>query len=190
MKILKKITVVAYETISIKPAKREQENLSGERCFSSSLHQPRVLKTKRKRMSGVDSVFGDNPQSRRGKRVKSKARNKPEVVSKKAKKSLANSSERNQGDKKSGAKDKNLKAPAGSEFRVINGPQIKDLKQLYSSMDKIDKSQFDHHTKRGGGNDFANWIENTLGDKDLAKTVAKMNTGKGVKGALEFYFSQ
>ncbi len=60
-------------------------------------------------------------------------------------------------------------------FWVNNGPILSDLQELYAALkNEITSEQFSHHVN-GHKNDFADWIERTLGDPLCAK---KMRSAK------------
>ncbi|MFO7807221.1 MAG: hypothetical protein R6V40_02235 [Candidatus Moraniibacteriota bacterium] len=187
MKILKKITVIAYEKVSIGTNDDNQEEIP--------MHSRNSNPTSRtRRADSVDSRAKFSPVSKMRPGGKIKVRAKVNHAASRGGCPRGKTSVNSMKTKSENLKDKknvkNPQAPRGREFQVSGEPLIKDLKQLYLSLDKIGKDQFDHHTKRKDGNDFANWIENALQEKELAQTVAKMNTRKGLKRALELYFNE
>ena len=59
-------------------------------------------------------------------------------------------------------------------FWVHDGPILSDMKELLSALKKdISNDQYLHHLE-GGRNDFADWIEHTLGDRACAQELRKV----------------
>lgn len=56
------------------------------------------------------------------------------------------------------------------------GP-VKNLKELLDSLKTMDELVFKHHVTKDR-NDFSNWIRDTIGDKELADSIAKTNNKK------------
>lgn len=73
-------------------------------------------------------------------------------------------------------------------FYVNNGPVLFSLADLNSALQKMSKETFAYHANEEK-NDFANWIETTLGDETLAKSIrlelAKTNAKKRIKTRLD-----
>lgn len=55
-------------------------------------------------------------------------------------------------------------------FYTQQGKVIKDIEELIKYMDKMSDEEFFHHVNESK-HDFALWIENVLGELDLAKTL-------------------
>lgn len=56
-------------------------------------------------------------------------------------------------------------------FWVHNGPILSDLQELRDALKKeVTHEQFTHHVS-GERNDFADWIEGTLGDAACARSI-------------------
>ncbi|MFW5885243.1 MAG: hypothetical protein ACOCUF_03405 [Patescibacteria group bacterium] len=189
MKILKNITVLVCEKISIKP-ENEEERVGLEKLAKEE-NKPKKQSLQRTKESGYRQKrsVAEKPEKKSGKNIKIKSSFdvKPSAKKPEKKSSGTNPSQHRKAKAGEALKGKNLKAPEGSEFQVIDGSQVKDLKQLAAEMDKISREQFNHHTKRGDGNDFENWIRGALGEEGLAQEIAKMNTRKGLKKLLELY---
>ena len=74
-----------------------------------------------------------------------------------------------------GKTKKELQAALPHEcFWVNNGPILSDLHELRNALQKeITTEQFEYHVTPQK-NDFADWIENVLGDRSCAKTLRKV----------------
>ncbi len=90
--------------------------------------------------------------------------------------------------KKSAAKKTILIIDAAPEsyFWVNNGNILKNLHDLQDALVLMNEEQFDFHTKRDG-NDFAKWVEDVFGEKELAKRIAKAKNKKATMVALAKY---
>ena len=62
-------------------------------------------------------------------------------------------------------------------FWVNCGPVLKDLGELCEALKTMSKETFAHHVA-GERNDFAKWIEEVLGDGELAKKLQTCKTSK------------
>jgi hypothetical protein len=71
------------------------------------------------------------------------------------------------------------KCPKADAFWINNGPVVRSLEELRNAFNKLSDEQYDHHTKRGDGNDFARWIGDCLSDKDCAQRVKRSKTRVG-----------
>lgn len=71
-------------------------------------------------------------------------------------------------------------------FWVNNGPIIKNLPELIEALEKMSVEKFNYHNKRNG-NDFAVWVEWVLGEKDLAKKLARLKSRRGCIKAIKKY---
>jgi len=71
-------------------------------------------------------------------------------------------------------------------FWVNNGSILKDLYDLQDALVVMNEDQFDFHTKRDG-NDFARWIEDVFGEKELAGKIAKAKNKKSTMVVLARY---
>ncbi len=60
-------------------------------------------------------------------------------------------------------------------FWASNGSVIKNLGELPEVIKSLSDEQFTHHVNEEK-NDFRNWIVNIVGDKELAKAIAKLKT--------------
>jgi len=79
-------------------------------------------------------------------------------------------------------------------FWVNNGPILSDLSELYDALkNEVTPEQFSHHVTEEG-NDFADWVENTLKDKECASQMRKVKkqstTAEKVKNCLNTYKKQ
>ncbi len=57
-------------------------------------------------------------------------------------------------------------------FWTCNGAILKDLKELKDTLKRMDKNTFVYHVNKEK-NDFSKWVEEVLGDAELAKKIAK-----------------
>lgn len=64
------------------------------------------------------------------------------------------------------------KAPNEMAFWVNYGPVIDSIRGLRDALAEMPDGTYVHHANIEK-NDFANWIENVFGDKDLAKTLRR-----------------
>ncbi len=64
-------------------------------------------------------------------------------------------------------------------FFVHNGPALGSLADLSCWLSTADSENFEYHLV-GGRNDFADWINNVLGDKDCASKIKKIKTSTGM----------
>ena len=93
---------------------------------------------------------------------------------------------------KKGNTKKTLTEALGQQhFWVNNGPILSDLVELHSALKgEINAEQFSHHVT-DEKNDFADWIEQTLGDHECAssvRSVKKQSTvAEKVKACLKKY---
>ena len=76
-------------------------------------------------------------------------------------------------------------------FWVHNGPILSDLQELYEALrGEVTHEQFAHHVTEDR-NDFADWIENTLGDVPCAKKVRsakkQKTAAKRIRDCLKRY---
>ncbi len=67
------------------------------------------------------------------------------------------------------------KIPSDKYFYLQDGKMIKNLSELKASLVKMADSTFDHHVN-GHKNDFSDWVEHVLEDKELAKMLRKYPT--------------
>jgi hypothetical protein len=68
-------------------------------------------------------------------------------------------------------------------FWVHNGPICRDIPDLYNAVKTMSDEQFAYHSKRGG-NDFANWVRDVIGDSVCAVKIAKAKTRAGMLRVL------
>ena len=63
-------------------------------------------------------------------------------------------------------------APSDQCFWVTDGNVLSNLIELRDALDAMDEKIFAHHVSKEK-NDFADWIEHVLGDRELAMKVRK-----------------
>ncbi len=85
-----------------------------------------------------------------------------------------------------GEEAKHYLCDCGSEqcFWVNNGPIVKNLDELAVAMKGITDEQFTHHVN-GERNDFSKWVAEVIGDRELAKALAKARTKTGAAKSTE-----
>jgi hypothetical protein len=75
-------------------------------------------------------------------------------------------------------------------FWTTDGEILHDLKDLCDAFDRMSISVFSHHVNETK-NDFADWVENILNDKDCAMALRKSKQPKTAKSTvmrhLRFY---
>lgn len=81
-------------------------------------------------------------------------------------------------------KKKLSEAPEGAEFWINYGSIVKNVKELDEALKGMDERTFQHHVNKDK-NDFAAWIEITLGEKELAKNVKKAKTPTGISKVIK-----
>ncbi len=67
--------------------------------------------------------------------------------------------------------------PPDKKFFTIDGRELSNLIDLAFYLGICKKEHFDYHVKKSR-NDFADWIENIIGDKKLARAIRKSRTPK------------
>jgi len=73
--------------------------------------------------------------------------------------------------------------PPSQYFILRNGQPVRSLKELLIALDYIDASTFEHHVNEYR-NDFAHWIEDAIGQPELAATVRAATDRAGIIAAL------
>ena len=64
-------------------------------------------------------------------------------------------------------------------FWVNNGAVLKNLEEFSSELKSMGPEQFSHHVN-SEKNDFANWVNEVIGDQVLAKSLARIKTQKTI----------
>lgn len=77
-------------------------------------------------------------------------------------------------------------APEEKYFWVSNGPVLRNLAELKENLYMMSDEQYDFHTKRDG-NDFAIWITDVFGEKNLAGRVKKAKDKQTAAKLIENY---
>jgi len=81
-----------------------------------------------------------------------------------------------------------IEAPEDQCFWVNDGPVLRNLYDLGEALETMTDEQYSYHTKRDG-NDFALWVENVLGDKELAKKMTRVKTRQTAASTLKKYLA-
>jgi len=63
-----------------------------------------------------------------------------------------------------------IRAPSGSEFHLVDGRNVADLKELADLLDDTTPSVWNHHVTPDR-NDFANWVRDVFQEVDLSKRI-------------------
>ena len=61
------------------------------------------------------------------------------------------------------------------EFKTKDGVNVRNLHQLEATLNDMSDKTFDHHVDEDK-NDFKNWINNILGDEELANSLSNCKT--------------
>lgn len=65
-------------------------------------------------------------------------------------------------------------------FWLNDGSVLKSLNELNTALTKMKADVFMHHVNKER-NDFANWILDVIGDKELAQSIRKLKSKAGIK---------
>lgn len=68
-------------------------------------------------------------------------------------------------------------------FWINNGQVLKSIMELPAAAKKMTVEQFTHHVN-AAKNDFAKWIDEVIGDKELAKKLRLAKTKDGLVKAV------
>ena len=92
----------------------------------------------------------------------------------KAKKTTKKTTSKKTGKSAESKKQKPTLPCANSEqcFWTTDGRILSNLVELSDALKSMNKDVFEHHVKKDK-NDFADWVENVLMDKELAKMLRK-----------------
>ncbi|RLI92081.1 MAG: hypothetical protein DRO65_00515 [Candidatus Altiarchaeales archaeon] len=69
--------------------------------------------------------------------------------------------------------------PEDKVFYVRNGHILRNLRDLVKELETMDFQTFHHHVNPEK-NDFANWINDVIGDKTLANEIRKLKTRRSI----------
>ena len=64
-------------------------------------------------------------------------------------------------------------------FYLSNGTPLKSLAELIDQLVKMDQDLFNHHVTRKN-NDFANWVRDVFGKKELSRRMAMTRSPRGM----------
>ena len=70
------------------------------------------------------------------------------------------------------------------KFYFSNGESAGSLREFFEKLKNIDEECFSHHVNEEK-NDFANWIRDCIGDKELGKRIEKLKDRKKIINLLE-----
>jgi hypothetical protein len=74
--------------------------------------------------------------------------------------------------------------PEWKSFWVHEGPVFSSLKDMAAALPKLTAQSFAHHVNEAK-NDFADWVEFVVGDKELADAVRGTKTPKQIMVSLD-----
>ena len=78
-----------------------------------------------------------------------------------------------------------VSAPPEKCFWVYHGPVLKDLRELREALERqISDAQFAHHVGQDR-NDFANWVDHVLEEKDCARALRRAHSVSDARRAVE-----
>ena len=70
-------------------------------------------------------------------------------------------------------------------FWVNNGPIVKNIAELPGTLRKMSDKTFQHHVNKEK-NDFAKWVRDVFGDKNLADAITKAKNSENMIRAIEY----
>ena len=79
-----------------------------------------------------------------------------------------------------------VNAPEDKVFWVHDGPKLRNLVDLRDLLQGLKESMFKFHVSEAK-NDFANWINDVLGEAELAKKLRKIKSKRYTFKALNDY---
>ncbi|MDY6833991.1 MAG: hypothetical protein SVY53_04230 [Chloroflexota bacterium] len=62
------------------------------------------------------------------------------------------------------------------QFYCKDGTTFKNIIELGKALVVMEDETFEHHTTRGGINDFSAWVKDVIGDDKLANEISKSST--------------
>jgi len=68
-------------------------------------------------------------------------------------------------------------------FKIHMGTNIRNMHELAEALEIMAPESFGHHAMQQR-NDFANWVKDCIGDKELADRIAKAGTRKAMTDAV------
>ena len=71
-------------------------------------------------------------------------------------------------------------------FYLHNGIPIKNLAELIDQLVDMDRELFNYHVNPGN-NDFANWIRDVFGEKELARRMKMSRSAQGMLKSITRY---
>jgi hypothetical protein len=71
-------------------------------------------------------------------------------------------------------------------FYLHNGTPVKSLAELIDQLVNMDQGLFNHHVNKKN-NDFANWIRDVFGEKELARRITLTRSPKGMLKSITKY---
>lgn len=74
-------------------------------------------------------------------------------------------------------------------FGLHDGPFLKDLYDLEYSLSAMTREQFRHHTA-DGRNDFATWVEDVVGERELGRQMREATDREALRGVVKRFLSR
>lgn len=72
-------------------------------------------------------------------------------------------------------------------FYLHNGIPLKSIPELIDQLVKMNQELFDYHVNKDH-NDFANWVRDVFGNRELARRINLTRTPKGMMDSITKYF--
>ncbi len=71
-------------------------------------------------------------------------------------------------------------------FYLNSGTPVKSLAELIDQLVGMDQAMFNHHVNRKN-NDFANWLRDVFGEKELARRITMTRSPQGMLNSIKKY---
>lgn len=71
-------------------------------------------------------------------------------------------------------------------FYLNNGTPLKSLAELIDQLVHMDQGMFNHHVNKKN-NDFANWLRDVFGEKELARRIKMTRSPQGMLNSIKKY---
>jgi hypothetical protein len=82
-----------------------------------------------------------------------------------------------------------VNANPDERFWVHNGPVLSNLRDLEREISKMDDNTFFFHVNKNK-NDFVAWIENSLGDFELARKLKRYKSKLPILNIISYHLSK
>lgn len=71
-------------------------------------------------------------------------------------------------------------------FHLNNGTPLKSLSELIDQLVNMEQGLFNHHVHKKN-NDFANWVRDVFGEKELARRMSMTRSAQGMLKSISKY---